>query len=144
MPRADAERVAAWDALRAVLARADQEMTRLLDAQREQELGTYHTLAALARAGGRLRMHELAETLVLGRPTVTRMCDRLQHLDFIRRERIEQDGRAVYVVLTKAGREEFRRCQPAYERFVHEVFGQYLTDAEVATVTRVAAKLTSP
>jgi len=72
-----------------------------------------------------MRSSELAEALVQGRPTTTRMCDRLEHDGLIRRERREQDGRAVEVVLTKKGRDEYRRCQPAYERFVEDLFGRY-------------------
>lgn len=141
MPRADAERVAAWDALRRAVAVVNHDIEVGLEDQRRQELSTYTVLHALIAASGRIRMHELADHLVLGRPTVTRMVDRLETFGFVERQRIEQDGRAVYVVLTRAGREEYRRCQPAYERFVNDSFGSLLSDADVAAITRAAAKL---
>lgn len=141
MPRADAERVAAWEAMRHAVALVTRDLEAGLEEQRHQEFSTYTTLDALVAAGGRIRMHELADLLVLGRPTVTRMVDRLETSGFVERERLEHDGRAVHVVLTRAGREEYRRCQPAYERFVNDSFGRLLTDADVAAITRATAKL---
>ena len=141
MPRADAERVAALGAMRRAVALVTRDIEVALEDQRHQELSTYTVLDAMLAAGGRIRMHELADYLVLGRPTVTRMVDRLENFGFVERQRIEQDGRAVYVVLTRAGREEYRRCRPAYERFVNDSFGRMLTDADVAAITRATGKL---
>ena len=141
MPRAEEEQLATWEAMRCAVARVDAEIQRLLEKQRNQDLVHYRVLAALHTAGGRRRMHELAEDLVVGRSTATRMCERLQRLGLVERERSKQDGRAVYVQLTRAGREEFRRCQPAYERFVNEVFARYLDETDLWALGRVTEKL---
>ena len=127
--------------MRTAVARVDAEIERLLDTQRHQELAHYRILHVLQHRGGQIRMHELAEELVVGRSTATRMCDRLQRLGLIERERSKADGRAVYVHLTRAGREEFRRCQPAYERFVNEVFVRYLDETDLWALGRVTEKL---
>jgi len=141
MPRADAERLAAWEAARTATARVEQEIGQRLVDERNMELSSYDVLAHLLRAGGRLRMHELAEAMVLSRSTTTRMCDRLEASGWVRRERPAQDGRAVYLILTREGREQYRRCQPAYERFVNDAFGRHLNDTEVATLSRIVGKL---
>jgi len=122
LPRARPERLAAWDATRNGVARVLLELGHRLQAERGQQLSTYFLLEALVAGGGRMRSSQLADALVLARPTVSRMCDRLEHDGLLRRERIEGDGRAVDVVLTKQGRDEYRRCQPAYERLVEELF----------------------
>jgi DNA-binding MarR family transcriptional regulator len=141
MPRADADRLAAWEAARVSIARVERDVEQRLEAERKLDLSTYDVMAALVNAGGRMRMHELADALVLGRPTTTRTCDRLEAQGFVRRERPEQDGRAVFVVLTREGREEYRRCQPAYERFVNDAFGRHVTESDVASLVRIAGKL---
>ncbi len=141
MPRAEGEQLAAWEATRLAVVRAEAEIERLLHEQRNQELVHYRVLAALLGAGGQMRMHELAEEMVVGRSTATRICDRLQRLGLVIRERSKQDGRAVYVRLTRSGREEYRRCQPAYERFVNEVFARYLDETDLWSLSRVAEKL---
>lgn len=89
-------------------------------------------------------MHELADAMVLSRSTTTRMCDRLESAGWVRRERPAQDGRAMYLILTRAGREEYRRCQPAYERFVNDAFGRHLNDTEVGALSRIVGKLSPP
>ena len=141
MPRAEGEQLAAWEATRLAVIRVEAEIGRLLDAQRSQELSHYRVLSVLQSHGGQIRMHELAEELVVGRSTATRMCDRLQRLGFVVRERSKQDGRAVHVQLTRSGREEYRRCQPAYERFVNEVFVRYLDETDVWSLSRITEKL---
>jgi DNA-binding MarR family transcriptional regulator len=141
VPRAEGEQLAAWEAARIAVARVDSEIERLLAAQRSQELLHYRSLSVLQNAGGQMRMHEFAEELVMGRPTASRVCDRLQRLGFVQRERSKQDGRAVYVQLTRAGRDEFRRCQPAYERFVNDSFVRYLDETDLWALSRIVEKL---
>ena len=141
MPRADAEQLAAWEAMRLAVARAEAEIQRRLEEQRDQELAHFRVLATLVNAGGQLRMHELADELVMGRPTASRVCDRMQRLGLVERERSREDGRAVFLKLTKLGRNELRRCKPAYERFVHEVFARYLFENDFWALNRVSDRL---
>lgn len=123
------------------MARVDAEIEQLLNAQRDQELLHYRALALLQDAGGQLRMHEFAEELVMGRSTASRVVDRLVRLGFAERERSKADGRAVFVLITRAGRDEFRRCQPAYERFVNDAFVRYLDATDLWALSRIIEKL---
>lgn len=141
MPRADAEQLAAWEAMRLAVARAEAEIERRLEEQRDQELAHYRVLSVLVNAGGQMRMHELADELVIGRPTASRICDRMQRIGLVERERSTKDGRAVFLKLTKRGREEYRRCKPAYERFVHEVFARYLFENDFWALNRLSDRL---
>lgn len=141
MPRADAEQLAAWEAMRLAVARAEAEIERRLEEQRDQELAHFRVLAVLVNAGGQMRMHELADELVIGRPTASRVCDRMQRIGLVERERSTQDGRAVFLKLTKRGRDEYRRCKPAYERFVHEVFARYLFENDFWALNRLSDRL---
>jgi DNA-binding MarR family transcriptional regulator len=141
VPRAEGEQLVAWEATRLAVVRVEAEIERLLEKQRSQELSHYRVLATIQAAGGQMRMHELAEELVVGRSTATRICDRLQRLGLVLRERSKQDGRAVHVQITRLGREEFRRCQPAYERFVNEAFARYLDETDLWALNKIAEKL---
>lgn len=141
MPRAEGEELAAWEATRLAVLRVEADIERLLDNQRGQELIVYRVLSTLQGAGGQMRMHELAEELVVSRSTATRICDRMQRSGLVQRERSRNDGRAVFVQLTRQGREEFRRCQPAYERLVNEVFVRYLEATDLWSLSRIVEKL---
>ena len=53
--------------------------------------------------GGKLRMGELADRLLLSRSGITRLVDRLARQGLIERERCKDDGRGYYALLTDAG-----------------------------------------
>ena len=80
--------------------RAHAELTRALDAQlaREHELplSSYEVLLFLADApDGRMRMSDLAESVLLSRSGLTRLVDRLEHEGLLKRERCESDARGL-------------------------------------------------
>lgn len=139
--RPDPERLAVWRALLATHARVTTKLAAELEAERELPLTWYEVLLVLNEAGGRLRMAELAERLVVNRSSLTRQCDRMVDAGLIRREPVPDDARGIQAVLTRQGRETFRRAAPAHLRGVHRHFTQYLTDTDVAALARVFAKL---
>ena len=141
MPRADAERLAAWEAMRLAVARVETTLARRLDQERDEDLSEFQTLATLVQLNRSIRMHELAEIMAIGRPTATRICDRLERDGLVERIKSPQDGRAVHVSLTKAGRAEYRRCLASYERAVHDAFGKHLDELEVNALLRTLENL---
>ena len=139
--RPDPERLAVWRALLATHARITTQLSAELEAERELSLSWYEVLLVLSEAGGRLRMSELAERLIVNRSSLTRQCDRMVDAGLIKREPVAGDARGIQAALTRLGRETFRRAAPAHLRGVHRHFTQYLTDSDVAALARVFAKL---
>lgn len=139
--RPDPERLAVWRAFLTAHARITAELAEELQAERGLPLSWYEVLLALSEAGGRLRMAELASHLVLHRSSLTRLCDRMVDVGYIARERVAEDARGSYAVITREGRDAFRRAAPAHLRGVHRHFTRYLTDTDVAALARVFAKL---
>ena len=137
----DPERLAVWRAFLAAHSRIVGQLGAELEAERGLSLAWYEVLLALSEAGGRLRMAELAEHLLINRSSLTRQCDRLVAAGYLVREPVAEDARGAYAVLTTAGREAFRRAAPTHLRGVHRHFTQYLTDSDVAALARVFAKL---
>src|SRR5262249_44373204 len=90
------------DAWRAFL-RAHSGLIRTLDRELEAEQGfpiTYFdVLAQLTAAGGRLRMSELADAVILSRSGVTRLVDRMERGGFVKREHCPTDRRAMYATI---------------------------------------------
>jgi DNA-binding MarR family transcriptional regulator len=102
------EELAAW---RGML-RAHAELTRELDAELAREhnlpLSSYEVLLYLADApGGRMRMAELADSVLLSRSGLTRLVDRLEREGLLKRERCESDARGYFAELTPKGRRLF-------------------------------------
>jgi DNA-binding MarR family transcriptional regulator len=97
-------------------------------------LGWYDVLWELEKADGRLRMHALAQRVVLSRSNLTRLADRLERDGLIAREDSAADGRGYDLVLTKAGRALRKKMWPVYEAQIENLFSQHLSQAEARTI----------
>src|SRR5437762_962632 len=101
---------------------------RDLMAAKRPPLSTYDVLIELYEASEhRLRMHELAERVVLSRSGLTRLVDRLEAEGFLTRDRSGTDRRGAYAVITEQGIAALRRTWPMYARGITEYFAQWLT-----------------
>src|SRR5436305_15295764 len=89
------------------LLRAHATLMRRLDADLERETGLaladFDVLAQLAKAGGELRITELAERALISRSGMTRRVARLADQGLVRRDRARSDARGVVVALAQAG-----------------------------------------
>ena len=74
------------------------------------------------RPTGRLRMSELADSVLLSRSGLTRLVDRLERQGLLRRESCEKDGRGAYAVITPRGRSLFDRARVTHLDGVREAF----------------------
>src|SRR5439155_23705359 len=66
-------------------------------------LADFDVLAQLARAGGELRMTDLANRALVSRSGMTRRVARLVEEGLVRRANTDEDARGVVVALTDAG-----------------------------------------
>jgi DNA-binding MarR family transcriptional regulator len=81
----------------------------------------------------RLRMHELADSLLLSRSAATRFIDRMQEAGLVERTTCDDDRRGTYVAMTDRGREAFSRAAPVHLAGIDQHFAR-LIDAREATV----------
>lgn len=134
------DQLAAWRAFIGAHAALLGVLERELEAEHGMSLAFYDVLAQLSEArGGRLRMSELADAVVVSRSGLTRLVDRMEQAGYVRRESCPSDRRGAFAVITPAGRAALRRAWPVHARGVHEHFAAQLTDEEARTL---AAALT--
>lgn len=132
--RAERARLDAW---RAFLV-AHALLVRRLDQELRQEIGIplawYDVLVTLSEseAGGRLRMHDLAERVLITRSNCTRLVDRMVERGLVRREADPSDRRGVVAVVTDEGRALFRRAAGVHLRGVTEHWGAHLSPEDAA------------
>ena len=74
----DPERLAVWRAFLDAHASITQTLEHELLAERELPLTWYDVLLHLSEAGGRLRMAELSERLLVNKSSLSRLCDRME------------------------------------------------------------------
>jgi DNA-binding MarR family transcriptional regulator len=121
--RLDREELAAW---RGML-RVHSDMTRVLDAELTHRHGlpltSYEVLLFLADSpDGRMRMSELADSVLLSRSGLTRLVDRLEREGLLEREPCEEDARGYFAAITDRGRELFTEARRTHLAGVRERF----------------------
>lgn len=105
-------------------------------------LAWYDVLWALERAeGGRVRLSELAERIVLSRSNMTRLIDRLEQAGLVGRAPSEEDGRGSYAVLTPAGKSQRARMWPVYKAAISTLFETHLQPAEARVMNQVLRRI---
>lgn len=105
-------------------------------------LSSYDVLLTLSEAPDhRLRMHEIAERVILSRSGLTRLVDRLEKEGFLYRERCGEDRRGAYAVLSNAGLEALRQAWPIYARGIQKNFASLLDDEEVRILTQALERV---
>jgi DNA-binding MarR family transcriptional regulator len=116
--------------------RAHAALTKALDADLDAEhglpLSSYEVLLYLADAeGGRMRMRDLASSVILSRSGLTRLADRLEREGLICRESCPSDARGSYAVLTAAGREKLAAARATHLAGVRSLFLQHFSEDEL-------------
>lgn len=129
--RLDQRELRAWRGLLTTYAR----LTKALDAQLEAEHGlpltSYEVLMHLADADdGRMRMHDLASSILLSRSGLTRLVDRLQRDGLLERCSCPSDARGSYACLTAKGREILDAARATHLAGVRELFLQHFSAEE--------------
>jgi DNA-binding MarR family transcriptional regulator len=105
----------------------------------------YDVLAQLHNApGNRLRMKELAGSIMLSKSGLTRVVDRMMGADLVAREACPSDRRGYEAVLTAAGRQAFEEAYPVHLEGIQRHFSRHLTEDEARVLSTTLAKLLHP
>jgi DNA-binding MarR family transcriptional regulator len=136
--------MAAWRSLLEAHAAVVELLERELERECGLPLSQYEVLLKLAGApGGRLRMQELARSVLLSKSGLSRLVDRMVAAGLVCRERSLDDRRGAFAVLTEPGRAALRQAAPVHLRGIQEHFAGFLGDAEAevigAALGRIAA-----
>jgi DNA-binding MarR family transcriptional regulator len=136
--------LAAWRAFLEAHSYTTELLARELKAEEDLPLAWYDVLVQLHEAeGGRLRMQELAERVLLSKSGLTRLIDRMERHGLVHRTACPTDRRGTFAEITLQGSATLRRSAPTHLRGVREHFTSLLTDEEAEVLTsalgRVAA-----
>jgi DNA-binding MarR family transcriptional regulator len=105
-------------------------------------LSTYSVLAALTKSPERrLRMSELADNLLISRPGMTRLIERLERDGLVERTRSEADSRQVYAQITERGLERLADAAKTHFHGVRTRFLDHLSATQTQALARAWIKL---
>ena len=132
----DRRGLGAWQSLLQAHASLMRELSTDLAMKTRLPLGDFDVLAQLARAGGELRMTDLATKAFSSRSAMTRRVDRLVEEGLVRRTSSDSDGRGVVVSLTEAGMARLTGAVPVHLAGVSKLFIERLDDHELEVLER--------
>lgn len=105
-------------------------------------LNDYDVLRQLALVPGkRLRMAELAERVVLTRPGLTGVVNRLEEAGLVERRRAEDDGRGLIAHLTPEGTRRLQAAHATHVESIRRHFAAHLDRDDLRALHRVWTKL---
>jgi DNA-binding MarR family transcriptional regulator len=112
-------------------------LTKALDAQLEAAHGLpltdYEVLLHVANADSRrMRMCDLAESVLLSRSGLTRLVDRLERDGLLARASCSSDARGAFATLTEAGEAKLREARETHLAGVRSLFLDRLTPEQQA------------
>src|SRR3954452_22142689 len=111
----DGRRLAAWRALLASHAALVGRLGEELQDEKGLPLPWYEVLLWLGQApDGRMRMGELADSLLLTPSGVTRLVDRMETEGLVHRQQCPNDRRGWNAVITPEGRARLRSAAPVH------------------------------
>jgi DNA-binding MarR family transcriptional regulator len=134
-------RFAAFYGLLVTQARISERLDAELQATAGVSLNRLELLLHLHFEGGRRRMSDLADALLVSRGGATRLVARAEEDGLVRRETPPDDRRATYAVLTAAGVKAAERGYPAYLEAVQRLFHDFVGDDEAEALVRVWARV---
>ncbi len=118
------------------LLRTHALLVKRLDAELESAHGlpltSYEVLLHLARAEGcKMRMCDVAESVLLSRSGLTRLVDRLERDGLVERVSCADDARGAYARLTPAGRAKLEAASGTHLDGVREHFLSHFSPSEL-------------
>jgi len=131
----DPDRLAAWRAFLEAHAALLDVLGAELEQERRLPLAWYDVLVQLSEVPeGRLRMQELARSLLISKSGLTRLVDRMEKAGYVERQPCPADLRGTFAVLTPAGRSALREAAPVHLRGVQQYFTRHLSATEAETL----------
>jgi DNA-binding MarR family transcriptional regulator len=89
----------------------------------------------------RLRLSEVADKVLLSRSNLTRLVDRLEAAELLRRERCPSDRRGAFAVLTPAGLAMQQAIWTVYSQSILDCFGAHLSPEDSQVLHQAFARM---
>lgn len=122
----------------------------VLEAELERDAGLpvrwYDVLVQLEEASeqhhsGGLPMNELAARILSSKSGLTRVVDRMENAELVRRERPPDDRRVVRVLITPKGIETLRTAREVHHVSIQQHFFEHLSDRELTGLANALEKV---
>jgi DNA-binding MarR family transcriptional regulator len=119
-----------------------RELSADLVAQHGLTMSGYGALLLLSRAGQEgMRRIDLARELQLSPSGITRLLERLEDQELVRKGECKEDARVSYAVLTEAGLEKLKGAAPGHVADIDRRLTSVLDEEEIETLAALLGRL---
>src|SRR4051794_4617472 len=119
----------------------------VLDTELERDAGIpmrwYDALVQLEETPEGITMNALADRILYSKSGFTRVVDRMEEAELVRRVRPQHDRRSILVVLTDKGSDTMHRPRRYHRDGIEQHFSQHLSDPEIKALTRALEKIST-
>lgn len=132
----------AWIGYRRMRARLDLQLARDLASDSGLSEPDYDVLSTVSEAEGRrLRLSELADTMLWSRSRLSHHLTRMQQRGLLTREECAEDGRGSFVELTADGWRTIQEAAPRHLVSVRKHFVDLLTADQIGALDAIAKQV---
>ena len=140
-----ATREARWMPAWLALVRTHARLWEQVEAKMRRDTGLtmarYDVLAHLDMSGGRLGLTDLASSILLSQSGLSKLLDRMEAADLVRRDPDPRDGRAAFAAVTPRGRALARQARRGHHEFLRQTFAAALEDGDLDDLTRIMDRI---
>ncbi|MEU3408149.1 MarR family transcriptional regulator [Streptomyces sp. NPDC006670] len=134
-----------WCALSLLHGRIEAHLERALQAGHGLSVREYSLLDVLSRQhdgpGGHLRMHQVAESVVLSQSATTRLVSRLEDRGLLNRYLCDTDRRGIYTDVSQAGLDLLAEARPTNAAALREALDEAAGRPELAPLVSAVENL---
>ncbi len=131
-----------WRAFIAASSGMSTAVDASLKKSNSMNLDDYEVLVLLSESdGNRIRMNELSARLLHSRSRLTQRVDRLEKRGFVSREKVLDDARGTWAVLTSNGKAALVEAAPSHLEHVREFFFDHVNAEDIPAMTRSLEKV---
>ncbi|MCO6006982.1 MarR family transcriptional regulator [Actinoallomurus purpureus] len=144
---ADAGLAHGWYALSVLHDRIETHIERALQSRHGLSAREYSLLDVLSRQhngeGGHLRMHQVADAVVLSQSAATRLVSRLEDRGLLSRYLCPTDRRGIYTDVTPDGLALLAEARPTHDTALREALGRAAGDPKLQPLVKAVEALDS-
>jgi DNA-binding MarR family transcriptional regulator len=119
----------------------------VLDSELQDAVGIpqrwYDVLVHTEESPDGIQMTELADRILYSKSGFTRVIDRMEEADLVRRVRPPNDRRSILVVPTEKGTDMLARARRHHRDGIQRHFAEHLSDTDVKALTRALEKISA-
>jgi DNA-binding MarR family transcriptional regulator len=104
-------------------------------------MARYDVLAQLVNAGGRLGLSDLASSIMLSQSGVSKLLDRMEQSNLVRRDPDPRDARSTFATITPRGRSMVEEARQGHHDLLQRAFGDALDDRDLADLVRIMSRI---